>query len=115
MNRNETERNQRLPLTVRLQIARGRYFLPFAVGLRDVEYFETVGKMTGEEEKYARVYESYIKEHGSTGEKRVGVFDLVAQAEWLDEETQEKLLYLTLIEPFAAISKAEQNQKGKKE
>ena len=115
MKRNETGKNQRIPLAERLQLVRGNYFLPAAVGLRDVDFFSTVGRMTGEEEKYAQVYESYIREYGSTDKVRRDVFNLVAvaQAEQLDDETREKLLYWTLVEPFTAIKNAKQNQEGR--
>ena len=109
MKRDGTEENRRIPLAERLQLAQSDYTFPTAIGLRDIDFFYTVGKMTGEEEKYNQAYDSYIREYGSTDETRVDVINLIEQAERLDGEAREQLLYWTLGAPCAAIKKTEEN------
>lgn len=115
MNHEETEQNRLVSLEERLQLARGAYSFPVAIGLYDVNFFDAVGRITGEKEKYDQVYQSYIREYGSKGQERKDVIDLVIQAEQLVDEEQEQLLYWTLVEPFAAIKKAQEQQKERKE
>lgn len=115
MKHDENKKIRRIPLAERLQMARGANSFPLAVGLCDADFFRTIGRMTGEKEKYDQVYQSYIRMYGSNDETRVNVIDLVIQAEQLDDEALEKLLYWTLVEPFAAIKKAGENQKERKQ
>ena len=111
MNHNEPEKKWRIPLRDRLQLAHGARTLPHAVGLRDCDFFTAVSMLTGEEEKYSKVRESYLLGYGSTDEERMDVYDLVTQAAQFDDELQENFLYWTLVEPFAAIKKAEETSK----
>ena len=107
--------NRRIPLAERLQLVRGERSFPIAIGLRDLDFFYAVGKITGDEEKYRQVYESYIRKYGSTDNARVDVINLIEQADQLTDEVQENLLYWTLVEPFAAIKKSQELQKERKE
>ena len=114
----ENEKKKRIPLAERLQSVRGRFIFPRAIGLRDVDFFYTMGEMTGDKERYDHAYETYIREYGGTDETRVDVIDLIGKAEQLDGEAQENLLYWTLIEPFATLKKLaekSENQKERKE
>lgn len=109
------ERPRLVPLEERLQLARGAHAFPVAIGLYDMNFFDAIGRITGDEEKYDQVYKSHVQEYGSKDQERKDVIDLVIQAEELVDEAQEQLLYWTLVEPFAAIKKAQEQQKERKE
>lgn len=115
MNHEETEKRRLVPLEERLQLARGTYSFPVAVGLYDMNFFDAIGEITGETEKYGQVYQSHIRKYGSSAQERKDVIDLVIQAEQLVDEEQKQLLYWTLVEPFAAIKKAQEQNKERKE
>ena len=114
MTRGESGRRKRIPLAERLQSVRGRCGFPAAIGLRDVDFFYTIGEMTGGEKRYDHVYETYIREYGGTEETRIDVINLIQEAEQLSGEAQENLLYWTLVEPFAALKRAEEKTKTSK-
>ena len=110
MTHEENGKKRRIPLAERLQLFQGRYSFPRAIGLYDADFFNTVGSLTGDPEKYAKIYDTYIREYGSTSEARVDVIDLIKKAQQLDDEALENILYWTLVEPFAAIKQSEKNQ-----
>ena len=101
----------RIPLAERLQSVQGRFLFPRAAGLRDVDFFYTIGEMTGDKARYDHAYETYIRAYGGTEETRVNVIDLIQKAEQLDGEAQGNLLYWTLVEPFATLLKLEEKTK----
>ena len=113
MNYHETENRRQIPLAERVQRVKGIRSIPFALGLRDVDFFQTIGEMTGDEEKYNQAYASHIRDYGSTNEERKDIYNLVVLADQLDDEALENLLYWILVEPFAALAK--QNQKERNE
>ena len=102
---------QQIPLAERLQGAGPRSLgLPVAMGLYAEDFIGLVGQMTGQQDRYAEIYEKYIKPYeGECGGKPVR--NMVVAAETLSPAEKTTLLFRLLVEPFAAIEYMEVSDK----
>ena len=91
------------PLAERIQGAGARSMgLPVAMGLYTEDFLGLVGEITGQQDRYAEIYEKYIKPYeGEGGGKPVR--NMVVAAETLSPAKKIMLLFRLLVEPFAAI------------
>lgn len=94
---------QQIPLAERLQGAGAQSMgLPAAMGLYTEDFLGLVGEITGQQDRYAEIYEKYIKPYeGEGGGKPVR--NMVVAAETLSPAEKTTLLFRLLVEPFAAI------------
>ena len=104
----------KIPLAQRLQsAAHGRKGLPWALGIYDLDFYREIGEMTHQEERYQSVYEEHIKPYGSPDGSMKCLYDLVTEADELEEADRQDLLFWLLVEPFATIH-TQQNNKERK-
>ena len=90
---------QQIPLAERLQGAGPRSLgLPVAMGLYAEDFIGLVGQMTGQQDRYAEIYEKYIKPYEGEGGGKSPA-----------EKTT--LLFRLLVEPFVALEYVEVSDK----
>ena len=99
------------PLAERIQGAGARSMgLPVAMGLYTEDFLGLVGEITGQQDRYAEIYEKYIKPYeGEGGGKPVR--NMVVAAETLSPAKKIMLLFRLLVEPFAALEYVEVSDK----
>ena len=105
------DKTQQIPLAERLQGAGPRSLgLPVAMGLYAEDFLGLVGEITGQQDRYAEIYEKYIKPYeGEGGGKPVR--NMVVAAETLPPADKTMLLFRILVAPFAALEYMEVSDK----
>ena len=104
---------QKLPLADQIRRAKPvKNRLPAAAGLCDFDFFSIVGEITGQEQRYIEIYQSQIAPYGTADGKIRCICDLAVTASKLPSPEGERLLFWTLVEPFATIHKKEQNERN---
>ena len=94
---------QQIPLAERLQGAGPRSLgLPVAMGLYAEDFLGLVGEITGQQDRYAEIYEKYIKPYEGEGGGK-SVRNMVVLADALPPAEKTTLLFRLLVKPFAAI------------
>ena len=99
--------NEKIPLAERMRgKATGRK-LPTAMGLYVVDFVDSVGAITGMQQRYNDIYDTYIKSYDDSADDTKSVQELVVAAYELPPAERNVLLFRLLVEPFAAISTIE--------
>lgn len=102
---------QQIPLAERLQGAGPRSLgLPVAMGLYAEDYIGLVGQMTGQQDRYAEIYEKYIKPYEGEGGGK-SVRNMVVSVDALPPAEKTTLLFRLLVEPFVALEYVEVSDK----
>ena len=102
---------QQIPLAERLQGAGPRSLgLPVAMGLYAEDFIGLVGQMTGQQDRYAEIYEKNIKPYEGEGGGK-SVRNMVVSADALPPAEKTTLLFRLLVEPFAALEYVEVSDK----
>ena len=95
---------EKISLAQRIHMASpGRGGLPNAVGLCDVDFFEVIGELTGLEEEYQSIYQSYVAPYANEDGSLTRIYHLVERAEEQEEYRRQDLLYWVLVEPFVTL------------
>lgn len=103
----------KIPLAQQLQnAAHGRKELPLALGIYDLDFYREIGEITNQEERYQSVYEEHIKSYGNPDGSMKCLYDLVTEADELEEANRQDLLFWLLVEPLATIHN-QQNKERK--
>ena len=103
---------QQIPLAERLQGAGPRSLgLPVAMGLYAEDFIGLVGQMTGQQDRYAEIYEKYIKPYESEDGGGKSVRNTVVSADALPPAEKTTLLFRLLVEPFVALEYVEVSDK----
>lgn len=99
--------NEKIPLAERMRgKATGRK-LPTAMGLYVVDFVDSVGTITGMQQRYSDIYDTYIKSYDDSEDDTKSVQELVVAAYELLPSERNVLLFRLLVEPFAAIDTTE--------
>ena len=95
------------PIADRLRgVSCRREQIPDAMGLCVIDFLQTVGEMTGQEDRYQSIYTCQIAPYESGGSELIRIYQLIANTEsFFEDATQQSLLYWVLIEPFLTLSK----------
>ena len=81
---------EKISLAQRIHMASpGRGGLPNAVGLCDVDFFEVIGELTGLEEEYQSIYQTYVAPYANEDGSLTRIYHLVERAEELEEYRRE--------------------------
>lgn len=84
--------------------------LPRAIGLYDFDFFDEVGAMTAQEERYRSIFEKEIKPYRDTDDDTMErMYTLVTRADELEDSDRQNLLFWLLVEPFATIQNQQNN------
>ena len=105
------DKTQQTPLAERLQGTGPRSMgLPIAMGLYAEDFIGLVGQMTGQQDRYAEIYEKYIKPYEGEGGGK-SVRNMVVSADALPPAEKTTLLFRLLVEPFVALEYVEVSDK----
>ncbi len=96
-----------LPLSERIRGAGGTSF-PIALSLTAYDFLGVVGEMTGQVERYEKLYQTCIAPHDMMGKR---VYELIEEAHTMEPEEQDNTLFWLMIEPFANLEQMERRQK----
>jgi len=75
--------------------------IPLAMGLSAYDFLGVAGEITGQEERYEKLYQTHIAPHDSTDGAGKRVCDLVVEADTMEPKERANLLFWLLVEPFA--------------
>lgn len=93
---------KKIPLAERI---RGAAFcgtgIPSAMGISAYDFLGVAGEITGQEERYEKLYQTHIASHDSTDGAGKRVCELVVEADTMEPRDREKILFWLLVEPFA--------------
>ena len=105
------DKTQQIPLAERIQGAGARIMgLPVAMGLYAEDFIGLVGQMTGQQDRYAEIYEKYIKPYEGEGGGK-SVRNMVVSVDALPPAEKTTLLFRLLVEPFVALEYVEVSDK----
>lgn len=105
------DKTQQTPLAERLQGTGPRSMgLPVAMGLYAEDFIGLVGQMTGQQDRYAEIYEKYIKPYEGEGGGK-SVRNMVVSVDALPPAEKTTLLFRLLVEPFVALEYVEVSDK----
>ena len=99
--------NEKIPLAERMRGKATRRKLPTAMGLYVVDFVDSVGTITGMQQRYSDIYDTYIKSYDDSEDDTKSVQELVVAADALPPSERNVLLFRLLVEPFAAIKTTE--------
>lgn len=102
--------NEKIPLAERMRGKVTGRKLPTAMGLRAVDFFDSVGAITGMQQRYSDIYDTYIKSYDDSEDTTKSVQELVVAAYELLPSERNVLLFRLLVEPFAAIDTTERGE-----
>lgn len=102
--------NEKIPLAERMRGKAGGRKLPTAMGLYVVDFFDSVGAITGMQQRYSDIYDTYIKSYDDSEDTTKSVQELVVAAYELLPSERNVLLFRLLVEPFAAIDTTERGE-----
>lgn len=97
----------KIPLAERMRGKGDARKLPTAMGLYVVDFFDSVGAITGMQQRYSDIYDTYIKSYDDSEDTTKSVQELVVAAYELLPSERNVLLFRLLVEPFATISTIE--------
>lgn len=99
--------SKKIPLAERMCGKATGQKLPTAMGLYVVDFFDSVGAITGMQQRYSDIYDTYIKSYDDSEDTTKSVQELVVAAYELLPSERNVLLFRLLVEPFAAIQTTE--------
>lgn len=99
--------DNKIPLAERMRGRVDGRKLPTAMGLYVVDFFDSVGAITGMQQRYSDIYDTYIKSYDDSEDTTKSVQELVVAAYELPPTERNVLLFRLLVEPFAAIDTTE--------
>lgn len=99
--------SKKIPLAERMCGKATGQKLPTAMGLYVVDFFDSVGAITGMQQRYSDIYDTYIKSYDDSEDTTKSVQELVVAADALPPAERNVLLFRLLVEPFAAIDTTE--------
>ena len=99
--------SKKIPLAERMCGKATGQKLPTAMGLYVVDFFDSVGAITGMQQRYSDIYDTYIKSYDDSEDTTKSVQELVVAAYELLPSERNVLLFRLLVEPFAAIKTTE--------
>ena len=102
--------SKKIPLAERMCGKATGQKLPTAMGLYVVDFFDSVGAITGMQQRYSDIYDTYIKSYDDSEDTTKSVQELVVAAYELLPSERNVLLFRLLVEPFAAISTIEKGE-----
>ena len=100
----------KIPLAERMRGKGDARKLPTAMGLYVVDFFDSVGAITGMQQRYSDIYDTYIKSYDDSEDDTKSVQELVVAADALPPLERNVLLFRLLVEPFAAIDTTERGE-----
>jgi len=90
---------KQIPLAERIRAAAScGTGIPFAMGISAYDFFGVAGEITGQEERYEKLYQTHIAPHDGAGKR---VCELVVEADTMGPKDRENILFWLLVEPFA--------------
>jgi len=100
-----------IPLAERIS---GAFKADFPRGLLITAYdfLGVTGEITGEEGRYEKLYQTYIAPHDGKDGTHKRVCELIADADSMEPEDRDDILFWLLIEPFANLEPRERGQKS---
>lgn len=98
-----------IPLAERIRGASKGGF-PLALSMTAYDFLGVTGEITGQEERYEKLYQTHIAPHDRTDGMRKRVCELTAEADALEPEDRDNLLFWLLIEPFVNMEDMERRQ-----
>lgn len=78
--------------------------IPGAMRLCIIDFLRTIGEMTGQEDRYQSIYKRQLAPYEKEGSESARIFQLLVDAESLDDAARQSLLYWVLIEPFITLN-----------
>jgi len=93
---------KKIPLTERIHAAAScGTGIPSAMGISAYDFLGVAGEITGQEERYGKLYQTHIAPHDSTGGVGKRVCELIVEADTMEPRERADLLFWLLVEPFA--------------
>ncbi len=93
---------QKIPLAERIRGAAAcGSGIPQAMGITAYDFLGTAGEVTGQEERYEKLYQTHVAPHDRTEDIRKRVCELVIEADTMEPEARANTLFWLLVEPFA--------------
>ncbi len=75
--------------------------IPQAMGIAAYDFLGVAGEVTGQEERYEKLYQTHIAPYDRTEGIRKRVCELVVEADTMEPKDRENILFWLLVEPFA--------------
>ncbi len=93
---------KKMPLAERIRgaAACGRG-VPRAMGITAYDFLGTAGEVTGQEERYEKLYQVHVAPYDRTSGAGKRVYELAVEADAMGPEARENILFWLLVEPFA--------------
>ncbi len=93
---------QKIPLAERIRGAAAcGSGIPQAMGITACDFLGVAGEITGQEERYEKLYQAHIAPHDGAGGAEKRVCELVVEADTMGPKDRENILFWLLVEPFA--------------
>lgn len=102
---------KRIPLAERIRsVVPNKASLPLAMFLYAEDFLGVAGEITGQEERYEKIYQTCVAPYDGTGETEKRVCDLAADADRQRPADRKNLLFWLLVEPFVSIETMERRE-----
>lgn len=100
---------RKTPLAERIRGA-SRTDLPRAISLTARDFLGIAGEITGQEERYEKLYQTRIAPHDKKGDIGKLVCELAVEADTMAPGDRDNILFWLLIEPFANMDETERGK-----
>lgn len=102
---------KKIPLAERIRgVVPSNTRLPLAMSLYAEDFLGVVGEITGQEDRYEKIYQTCVAPYDGTGETEQRVCDLIAGTDGQRPADRNNLLFWLLVEPFVNIETMERRK-----
>ncbi len=100
---------RKIPLAERIRGV-SKAGIPLAMSMTACDFLSVAGEITGQEARYEMLYQTHIAPHDRADGMKKRVCELITDADVMEPEDRDNLLFWLLIEPFVNMEDMERRQ-----
>ncbi len=100
---------RKIPLAERIR-GISKAGIPLALSMTARDFLDVTGEITGQEARYEMLYQTHIAPHDRVAGTGKRVCELIVDADVMEPEDWDNLLFWLLIEPFVNMEDMERRQ-----